>query len=56
MDCIKNTTFHKLRVSFNNVEFSVSHGDAAPVQCTLILELITLKQQLEDLHMDIYNG
>ena len=36
--------------------FSVSHGDAARVRCTLTLELITLKQLLENLHMVLCNG
>ena len=56
----KKTTFDMLRVAWNNVTvvFSISHGDldAAPVRCTLTLELITLKQLLENLHMDLYNG
>ena len=34
--------------------FSVSHGEAAPVRCTLNLVLITLKQLLENLHMGLY--
>ena len=57
MDCIQKSTFERLRVAFNNayIVFSVSHDDAAPVRCTLTLELITLKQQLENLHMDLYN-
>ena len=53
----KKSTFHRLRVAFNNdtVVFSVSHADAAPVQCMLILALITLKQLLENQHLDSYN-
>ena len=54
----KKSTFNRLCVAFNNADvvFSVSHGDAAPVRCTLTLELTTLKQLLENLHMDKYNG
>ena len=58
MDCIQKTTFDRLRVALttHTVVFSVSHGDAAPVRYTLTLELITLKQLLENLHMDLYNA
>ena len=58
MDCIQKSTFDRLRVAFNNaytVVFLVSHVDAAPVQCMLILVLITLKQLLENQHLDSYN-
>ena len=40
----------------HTVVFLVSHVDAAPVQCMLILVLITLKQLLENQHWDSYNG
>ena len=55
----KKSTFDRLRVAFkfttHTVVFSVSHGDrAAPVRCTLILVIITLKQLLENLHMDLF--
>ena len=48
----KKSTFDRLRVAFNDayVVFLVSYGDAAPVQCMLILVLITLKQLLENQH------
>ena len=53
----KKSTFDRLRVAFNThtVVFLVSHGVAAPVQCMLILVLITLKQLLENQHLDSYN-
>ena len=38
----KKSTFDRLSVA--TVVFLVSHGDAAPVQCMVILVLITLKQ------------
>ena len=55
----KKSTFDRLCVAFNNAYrrvLSQPYGDAAPVRCTLTLELITLKQLLENLHMDLYNG
>ena len=57
MNCIQKSTFDRLRVAFNkhSVVFLVSHGDAAPVQCMLILVLITLKQQRENQLLDSYN-
>ena len=38
----------------DTVVFMVSYGDAAPVQCMLILVLITLNH-LENQHIDLHN-
>ena len=50
----KKSTFVRLRVAFNNTYRRVlgQHGDAVPLQCMLILVLITLKQLLENQHLD----
>ena len=53
----KKSTFDRFLVTFNNAyrRVLVSHGVAAPVQCMLILVLITLKKLLENQHLDSYN-
>ena len=50
------STGYVLFLITHTVVFSVSHGDAALVRCTLTLELVTLKQLLENQHLDLYNG
>ena len=58
-NCIQKNQYSKGCVQLlltHTVEFFVNHDNAAPVRCTLTWELITFKQLLENLHMDLHNG
>ena len=52
----KKSTFDKLRVVFNNAyrPKKCSHS-AIAMQHTLVLVFLTLKQLLQNLHMDLHN-